>query len=285
MTIGEQIRELRKKQNMTQEDLAARLYVTPQAVSQWERDLTIPNTDKLAKLAETLHTSVNVLAGEAEATPDWTMLDSLFSTDHMYSRVKFFAEQEHLTETLKALHYMKKAHEGQTRKPAFFAQTPVPYIAHPLLMACHAHALGIKEDEILATILLHDVLEDCFVTAQELTCSEPIKEAVNLLTFREDGLPNRAALKKRYYDAISENRIACIAKIIDRCNNISTMASSFNRRKLIKYIKETETYVMPLIEHARKTVPEYVDALFVIKYHMRSILESTKAMIMKESIG
>ena len=54
MTIGEQIRELRKKQNMTQEDLAARLYVTPQAVSQWERDLTIPNTDKLAKLAESV---------------------------------------------------------------------------------------------------------------------------------------------------------------------------------------------------------------------------------------
>ena len=40
---------------------------------------------------------------------------------------------------------------------------------------------------------------------------------------------------------------------------------------------------MPLIEHARKTIPEYVDALFVIKYHMRSILESTKAMIMQQN--
>ena len=283
MKIGKQIRELRKKAKMTQEDLAAALYVTPQAVSQWEHDVTVPSIDKLARLAAVLHTSVNVLTGEAAIDPEWTMLDSLFSTDHMYSRVKFFAEQEHLTETLKALYFMKEAHEGQTRKPAFYAQTEVPYIAHPLLMACHAHALGIKEDEILAAILLHDVLEDCYVKDYELTCSEQVKEAVNLLTFREDGSPNRAALKRRYYDAIAKNRVACIAKIIDRCNNISTMASSFSRRKLIKYIKETETYVMPLIEHARKTIPEYVDALFVIKYHMRSILESTKAMIMKET--
>ena len=284
MTIGQQIRELRRKQKMTQEDLANALYVTPQAVSQWERDLTVPNTDKLSKLASVLHTSVNVLTDDAGTDQDWTMLDSLFSTEHMYSRVKFFAEQEHLTETLKALYFMKEAHEGQNRKPAFYANTPVPYIAHPLLMACHAHALGIREDAILATILLHDVLEDCCVKLHEIPCSEPVKEAVRLLTRVEDGSPNRNALNKRYYDAIAQNRIACMVKIIDRCNNISTMASAFSRKKVIKYIKETETYVMPLIEKARKTIPEYVDAIFVLKYHMRSILESMKAMIMKESV-
>ena len=283
MTIGQQIRELRKKQKMTQEDLANALYVTPQAVSQWERDLTVPNTDKLSKLAAVLRTSVNVLTDDASTNQDWTMLDSLFSTEHMYSRMTVFAEVEHLTETQKALHFMRGAHEGQTRKPAFYSNTPVPYIAHPLLMACHAHALGIREDAILATILLHDVLEDCCVKLQEIPCSESVKEAVRLLTWVEDGSPNRNALNKRYYDAISQNRIACLVKIIDRCNNISTMASAFSRKKVIKYIKETETYVMPLVEQARKTIPEYVDAIFVLKYHMRSILESMKAMIMLEN--
>ena len=283
MTIGQQIRELRRKQKMTQEDLANVLYVTPQAVSQWERDLTVPNTDKLSKLAAVLRTSVNVLMDDAGTNQEWTMLDSLFSAEHMYSRMTVFAEVEHLTETQKALRFMKEAHEGQTRKPAFYASTPVPYIAHPLLMACHAHALGIKEDAILATILLHDVLEDCCVKLRDIPCSESVKEAVRLLTFVEDGSPNRNALKKRYYGAISQNRIACMVKIIDRCNNISTMTSAFSRKKVIKYIKETETYVMPLVEHARKTIPEYVDAIFVLKYHMRSILESVKAMIMLEN--
>ena len=94
MKIGEQIRELRKKAKMTQDDLASVLNVTPQAVSQWEHDVTVPSTDKLAKLAAVLHTTVNVLTGESSVDPEWTMLDSLFSTDHMYSRVKIFAEQE-----------------------------------------------------------------------------------------------------------------------------------------------------------------------------------------------
>ena len=281
MTIGNQIRDLRKKQNMTQEDLANILFVTPQAVSQWERDITLPNTDKLARIAEVLHTSVNTLAGSGETSTEWTMLDSLFSTEHMYSRMTVLAEVEHLTDTQKALRFMREAHEGQMRDPSFYSSEAVPYIAHPLLMACHAHALGIKEDSILAAILLHDVLEECCVKLRDIPCSEPVKEAVRILTFVEDGSGNRAAAKKRYFEAISKDRIACLVKIIDRCNNISTMASSFDRKRLTRYIKETETYVMPLIEQARRTLPEYVDAIFVIKYHMRSVLESLKAMMMK----
>ena len=283
MHIGEQIRKYRKKQKMTQETLAEKLYVTPQAVSQWERGVTMPGTDKLNEIAAALHTTVGILTGTPGTAPDWTMLDSLFSAEHMYSRMTVFTEAEHLTETQKALWFMREAHEGQTRKPAFFSDVKVPYIAHPLLMACHAHALGIREDAVLAAILLHDVLEDTDVKAKDLPCSEEVKNAVELLTWREEGSPDRAAMNKRYYDRIVENRIACIVKIIDRCNNISIMASAYSRRKLIKYIRETETCVMPLIEKARKTFPQYVDALFVLKYHMRSILESLKAMVLREN--
>ena len=282
MTIGKQIRALRKKQKMTQQELAGALYVTPQAVSQWEREKTVPGTDKLAGLAAVLHTSVNVLAGDSDTAPDWCLRDSLFSAAHMYSRMTAFAEAEGLRDTQKALRFMKEAHEGQTRKPVPGAREPVPYIAHPLLMACHAHALGIREDAILAAILLHDVLEDCCVKLRDLPCSGPVREAVRLLTFTEDGSADRTALKKRYYDAISRDRIACLVKILDRCNNVSTMAGAFSRRKLIRYINETETFVMPLFAHAAKAAPEYVDAIFVIKYHMRSVLESAKAMLSRE---
>lgn len=279
MEIGGRIKELRKKQKLTQEDLADMLGVTPQAVSQWERNATVPNTDKLSRLAAALNTNVGALTDDGGAPQDWTMLDSLFSAEHMYSRMKAFAEAEQLTDTLKALYFMKEAHEGQTRKPAFYSEAQVPYTAHPLLMACQAHALGIREDAVLAAILLHDVLEDCFVKLRDIPCSEQVREAVKLLTFIEDDSSNRTALKQRYYDAISQNRIACMVKIFDRCNNISTMAGAFSRKKLIKYINETERYVMPLVDHASRTVPEYADAVFVVKYHMRSVLESLKAMI------
>ena len=55
---------------MTQEALAAILYVTPQAVSQWERGITIPDTDKLPEIAAALHTTVNVLIGTVTSSPD-----------------------------------------------------------------------------------------------------------------------------------------------------------------------------------------------------------------------
>ena len=96
MQIGERIQKLRKKRGLTQAALAERLFVTPQAVSQWERDITIPDTDKLADIAAVLHTTVNKLtAGEASEL-DWTIADALFSPEHMYSRIAVTSELEGL---------------------------------------------------------------------------------------------------------------------------------------------------------------------------------------------
>ena len=193
MQIGEQIRKLRKKQGLTQDALAKRLFVTSQAVSQWERGVTEPDMDKLKDIAAALHTTVNKLTGEVIEGQDWTIADALFSAEHMYTRLAATAEGEELWETLSALRFMKKQHEGQYRKPSLFSDVKVPYITHPLMMACHAHALGIREDKILATILLHDVCEDCGVAPEELPFSEEIQEAVRLLSFqiRSGGCWNR----------------------------------------------------------------------------------------------
>ena len=278
MQIGEQIRKLRKKQGLTQATFAERLFVTPQAVSQWERGVTDPETDKLADIAAVLHTTVNKLTAGEASEQDWTIADALFSPDHMYSRIAVTAELKGLRETYAALRFMKEAHKGQYRKPSLFSDVKVPYIVHPLMMACHAHALGIREDKILASILLHDVCEDCGVAPEELPFSEEVREAVRLLSFQVMPGETRADAKERYYAAIAENQIARIVKILDRCNNISTMASSFTQKKLVTYVNETETYVMPLLEQAKYAVPEYADAFYLLKYHMRSVLESIKAM-------
>lgn len=281
MQIGERIQKLRKKQGLTQAALAEWLFVTPQAVSQWERDITVPDTDKLADIAAALHTTVNKLTDGEAAGQDWTIADALFSPEHMYSRIAVTSELEGLRETSAALRFMKGAHEGQYRKPSLFSDVKVPYIVHPLMMACHAHALGIREDAILATILLHDVCEDCGVAPEELPFSEEIQEAVRLLSFQIRSGETKTDAKKRYYAAIAENRIARIVKILDRCNNISTMASSFTQKKLVSYVNETETYVMPLLEQAKYAIPKYADAFYVLKYHMRSVLESIKAMAVR----
>ena len=52
MTFGEKLQSLRQKAGMSQDVLAERLEVSRQAVSRWERDETMPETDKVVALAD-----------------------------------------------------------------------------------------------------------------------------------------------------------------------------------------------------------------------------------------
>ena len=277
--IGDLIREKRAEAGLTQEQLAEKVYVSPQAVSQWELGKTIPDTDKLQLIAKVLKVSHKQLLGlTAEGTDTLVVLDKMFQEEHMYSRIKVFAETEHLTETYRALPYMREQHEGQYRKPGQLAgNDKVPYIQHPLMMACHAHALGIRDDDLLATILLHDVCEDCGVEPKDLPFNEQIREAVAALTKRKE----EGQTTEEYYEGIRVNKIASMVKVIDRCSNVSTMAASFDDEKLAEYINETETYVYPLLEYIKKEYPEYSDVLFVIRYQIVSLVETTKNLILR----
>lgn len=60
-TLGATIAALRKQQNMTQADLAARMGVTDKAVSKWERDLSCPDVTAFPRLAEALGTTPDAL--------------------------------------------------------------------------------------------------------------------------------------------------------------------------------------------------------------------------------
>ena len=63
--IGKCIADCRKKKNITQEQLAEKLYITDRAVSKWERGLSLPDADKMLELCSILEISVNeLLVGE-----------------------------------------------------------------------------------------------------------------------------------------------------------------------------------------------------------------------------
>lgn len=59
--IGKKIINLRKENNMTQMELADKLGISFQAVSNWERGNTMPDISKLPELAEIFHISVDEL--------------------------------------------------------------------------------------------------------------------------------------------------------------------------------------------------------------------------------
>ena len=63
MEIQGILKNLREKNNLTQEQLAERVQVTRQAVSRWETGETQPNTDTLKLLSRVFDVSINTLLG------------------------------------------------------------------------------------------------------------------------------------------------------------------------------------------------------------------------------
>lgn len=63
MHFGRMIYELRKKKNMTQEELAAELGVTAAAVSKWEKGYSLPDILMLCSLADYFDVTTDTLLG------------------------------------------------------------------------------------------------------------------------------------------------------------------------------------------------------------------------------
>ncbi len=61
MGFSENLQDLRKQQNITQEELALELNVSRQAISKWENGNSYPKTEKLIQLATYLGMSLDVL--------------------------------------------------------------------------------------------------------------------------------------------------------------------------------------------------------------------------------
>lgn len=61
--FSENLKLLRKKKGLSQEELAVRLNIVRQTVSKWEKGLSVPDANLLVRLAETLEVSVAELLG------------------------------------------------------------------------------------------------------------------------------------------------------------------------------------------------------------------------------
>ena len=63
--ISKFIKNLREESNMTQEELADKIPISRQAISKWERGISIPDAQTLIRLSEIFNLSINeILSGE-----------------------------------------------------------------------------------------------------------------------------------------------------------------------------------------------------------------------------
>ena len=76
--IGKNIKELRQRKNLTQDELAEKLFVTRQTVSNYETGKSRPDIEMLTKIAEVLDTDANtILYGIPQNTAKRRMLIKL----------------------------------------------------------------------------------------------------------------------------------------------------------------------------------------------------------------
>lgn len=71
MNIGEVIKSRRQEKNLTQAELAARLNITPQAVSRWEMGISYPDIVMLPRIGEVLQVSADRLLGIRPPAAAW----------------------------------------------------------------------------------------------------------------------------------------------------------------------------------------------------------------------
>lgn len=70
MTFGEKLQNLRKRTGMSQDALAEKLEVSRQAVSKWERDEAMPETEKVVRIAKLFGVSLDELLMDKNDEPE-----------------------------------------------------------------------------------------------------------------------------------------------------------------------------------------------------------------------
>lgn len=267
MLIGNNIRKWRKRAGLNQKELAKKLGVSFQAVSAWERDEYLPDANNLLKLPEILQVSMAKIMDQE----DFQYHIYLFKMKEMEDHIVEIAKENGLSNVLKAMPFALMAHGGQKRK----GLEPTDFIYHPLMLASHAIGLGLIDDEIIATCLLHDVVEDTKYGLDDLPVDESVKHLVYLLT--EEKLEDRHESMVAYFKKMVGNEKAMIVKCIDRCHNLSDMAAGLVHYKQVRMIKESEEFVVPFVDELLNG--SYKSAAYLLKYQICGLIETCKRLI------
>lgn len=135
-------------------------------------------------------------------------------------------------ERIRAAHtFAARAHEGQER----FGPGHIPYLIHPLRVACSlVDEFREVDADAFIVALLHDVVEDCGVTVQEIErrFGATVRRAVAALTWRKgtDAKWQQAAVVRR------QPRFVRLIKASDVIDNSRAMWQVDNRARVLRLL-------------------------------------------------
>lgn len=174
MKLGERIKEYRGAAHMTQEELAERMFVTRQTVSNWENDKSYPDIHSLLMLSGLFDVSLDILVkGDIEVMKE--KIDE--------KTVKDFGRDSNI-----------------------FGILVIATVATPLLLFRWISALGLAAWAVLAGAMLHFGLR--VEKVKKLHDIHTYKEIVAFMNGEKlDGIEKAREEGKRYYQKV----IMCLA--------------------------------------------------------------------------
>ena len=94
MSFSELLKQCRKKQGVSQAELAAKLGVTQQAVGKWESGKSSPDPSTVARIAELLNTTADYLLGLTASSS--IVLDGYMQEEIelLYKLIRYFDDQK-----------------------------------------------------------------------------------------------------------------------------------------------------------------------------------------------
>jgi len=178
---------------------------------------------------------------------------------------------------LAALEFAHRFHTG-VRKDGV-----TPEFQHQIEIALFALTLPdlMFRQEVIATIMLHDVREDYGVTSAEIRelffedseFAARVDRAVENMTKEWRGVKKD---EKALFEAMSQDPIASIAKGCDRIHNVSSMLGVFTVEKQKIYIQEVVDLFLPMLKRARRLFPHQVNAYENIKFVLQTQMDLIK---------
>lgn len=146
----------------------------------------------------------------------------------------------------KALKFATNAHKGQYRK-----YTGEAYVTHPIAV-CNLVSDFTNDKDILAAALLHDTMEDCEVTYEEL-CNEFGKRVADMVKELTNDKEEISKKGKVDYMVNKINKMSEPCVLIKLCDILNNMSSTINvkqattYKKILDKTKNLVDYYKPLI--------------------------------------
>ena len=199
LKIGEKIKDLRKKQDVTQEKLAAYLNISYQAISKWENGTALPDLTLLPGIANFFGVSTDELLG--------------MNDDHNVEELKAYEENYHVNRRKGKMHdNVALSREVLSKYPSNFQW--MINLAYSLIQYndTEEHITYSKEYDFLgeAIQLCERVLQDCMVdsirhSAIQILCYEYPRVgkkdlAVKLVQQMPEGILSKDELLVHIYD-------------------------------------------------------------------------------------